>query len=51
VSRTYAPEDRGSLVEGKTSPFLSERIRREREREETVSKRFRRLVAIRQRAS
>ena len=51
MSKTYAPPDRSSLVEAKTSPFLAERIRREREQEETVSRRYRRLVAIRRRAS
>jgi hypothetical protein len=51
VSKTYALQNRGSLVEGKTSPFLAERIRRQRQQEETVSRRYRRLVAIRQRAS
>jgi hypothetical protein len=52
VTRTYAPIYRGSLAETKASPFVRERIRREREREEeTVSKQFRRLVAIRRRAS
>jgi hypothetical protein len=51
VSKAYAPLHRGSLVEAKVSPFLAERIRRQREQEETVSRRYRRLVAIRQRAS
>jgi hypothetical protein len=51
VSKTYAPTY-GSLTEAKASPFLRERTRRERERaEEAVSKRYRRLVAIRRRAS
>ena len=52
MSRTYAPTYRGSLAEAKTSPFLRERNRRERERdEETVTKQYRRLMAIRRRAS
>jgi hypothetical protein len=50
-SKAYAPLHRGSLVEGKTSPFLAERIRREREQEQTVSRHYRRLMAIRRRAS
>ena len=52
MSKTYAPTYRGSLAEARTSPFLKERNRREREREEeTVSKQYRRLMAIRRRAS
>jgi hypothetical protein len=51
VSSYYAPKYRGSLVEAKTSPFLQARTQRERQQEETVSKRYRRLIAIRRRAS
>ncbi len=52
MSKSYAPTYRGALADAKTSPFLRERTRREREREEeAVSKRYRRLVAIRRRAS
>ncbi len=52
MTRIYAPTYRGSLAEAKASPFVRERARREREREEeTVSKQYRRLVAIRRRAS
>ena len=50
MSNHYA-KDQNTLGEAKASPFLRARTRKEREQEETVSKRYRRLVAIRKRAS
>jgi hypothetical protein len=51
VSSSFAPKYRGSLDETKASAFLRARKQRERREQETVSKRYRRLVAIRNRAS
>jgi hypothetical protein len=52
VSSYFAPRYRGSLDEAtKASAFVRARKQRERQQQETVSKRYRRLVAIRNRAS
>ena len=51
VSSHFAPKYHGSLDEAKASAFLRARKQRERQQEQTVSKRYRRLVAIRSRAS
>ena len=51
VSSHFAPKYRGSLDEAKASAFLRARKQRARQQEETPSKRYRRLVAIRSRAS
>ena len=51
MTNYFAPRYRGSLDEAKASAFLRARKQRERQQEETVSKRYRRLVAIRSRAS
>ena len=51
MSSQFAPKFHGTLDEARSSAFLRARKQRARQQEQTVSKRYRRLVAIRNRAS